>query len=109
MVLTGIGAGLSFMPLTVAVLADVAPERAGTASGLLQMAQQIGGALGLAVLVTVYASQNVPGEVVTGMSASYLTATGFLVVALVLAGTLLGLRRTPAPEAARREELDLAA
>jgi MFS family permease len=109
MVLTGIGAGLSFMPLTVAVLADVAPERAGTASGLLQMAQQIGGALGLAVLVTVYASQNVPGEVVTGMSASYLTATGFLMVALVLAGTLLGRRRTPAPEAARREELDLAA
>ena len=73
------------------------------------MAQQIGGALGLAVLVTVYASHNVPGQVVTGMSASYLTATGFLVVALVLAATLLGRRRTPAPEAARREQLDLAA
>jgi len=40
---------------------------------------------------------------------SYLTATGLLMVALVLAGTLLGRRRTPAPEAARREELDLAA
>jgi len=109
MVLTGIGAGLSFMPLTVAALTDVAPERAGTASGLLQMAQQIGGALGLAVLVTVYASQNVPGQVVTGMSASYLMATGFLVVALVLAGTLLGRRRTPVPQVAEREQLDLAA
>jgi hypothetical protein len=43
------------------------------------------------------------------MSASYLTATGFLVVALVLAATLLGRRRTPVPETARREELDLAA
>lgn len=116
MVLTGVGAGLSFMPLTVAVLSDVAPERAGTASGLLQMTQQIGGALGLAVLVTVYASQNVPGRVVTGMSASYLTATGFLVLALVLAATLLGRRRTTAtPESVRHHEkaeeaeLDLAA
>jgi MFS family permease len=108
-VLIGIGAGVSFMPLTVAALTDVAPERAGTASGLLQMAQQIGGALGLAVLVTVYASQNVPGQVVTGMSASYLMATGFLVVALVLAATLLGRRRTTVAQVADREQLDLAA
>jgi EmrB/QacA subfamily drug resistance transporter len=110
MVLTGIGAGLSFMPLTVAVLAGVAPERTGTASGLLQMTQQIGGALGLAVLVTVYASQHVPGSVVSGMSASYLTAAGFLVLALLLAATLLGRPRTPTPQATtRQEQLDLAA
>ena len=109
MILTGIGAGLSFMPLTVAVLDDVAPEHAGSASGLLQMTQQIGGALGLAVLVTVYASHTAPGQVVVGMSTSYHTAAGFLTVALVLAGALLGRRRTTRPEPARVEELDLAA
>jgi uncharacterized protein (TIGR03382 family) len=109
MILTGIGAGLSFMPLTVAVLDDVAPEHAGTASGLLQMTQQIGGALGLAVLVTVYASHTAPGQVVVGMSTSYHTAAGFLAVALVLAAALLGRRRTTQPEPARVEELDLAA
>ena len=74
------------------------------------MTQQIGGALGLAVLVTVYASQHVPGSVVSGMSASYLTAAGFLVLALLLAATLLGRPRTPTPQAAtRQEQLDLAA
>jgi len=43
------------------------------------------------------------------MSASYLMATGFLVVALVLAASLLGRRRTPVPQVAEREQLDLAA
>lgn len=108
MILTGVGAGLGFMPLTVAVLSDVEPEHAGTASGLLQMAQQIGGSLGLAVLVTVYASQTVPGQVVTGMSSSFRTAAGFIVVALMLAGVLLG-RPQPGHAAEVTEEFDLAA
>jgi EmrB/QacA subfamily drug resistance transporter len=108
MLLTGVGAGLGFMPLTVAVLSDVEPEHAGTASGLLQMAQQVGGSLGLAVLVTVYASQTVPGQVVVGMSSSFRTAAAFVLVALVLAGLLLGRPRAGEPARAR-EELDLAA
>ena len=73
------------------------------------MTQQIGGALGLAVLVTVYASHTEPGHVVVGMSTSYHTAAGFLAVALVLATALLGKRRAAQPQPARVEELDLAA
>jgi MFS family permease len=111
MVLTGIGAGLGFMPLTVAMLTGVDPDQAGSASGLLQMGQQVGGALGLAVLVTVYASGSVPGEVVPGLSGTYLTAAAFVLVALGVAGILLRQRR-PArdtDEAPASDELELAA
>jgi len=56
MVLTGAGMGISFVSLTSASLAEVAPEDAGAASGLVNVSQQLGGALGLAVLVTVFDS-----------------------------------------------------
>jgi EmrB/QacA subfamily drug resistance transporter len=108
MVLTGVGAGLGFMPLTVAMLSGVEPARAGSASGLLQMGQQVGGALGLAVLVTVYSANNVPGDVVTGLSAVYVTAAGFVVLGLALAAVLLrGPRRAPVEEVV--DDLELAA
>ena len=67
--LVGIGAGLTFMPVTVTVLDDVEPVHAGAASGMVQMSQQVGGSLGLAVLVTVYASHTSPGDVVGGHAA----------------------------------------
>ena len=54
MVLVGVGMGISFVSLTSASLADVAPQDAGAASGLVNVSQQIGGVLGLAVLVTVF-------------------------------------------------------
>ncbi len=54
MVLTGAGMGVSFVSLTSASLAQVAPEDAGAASGLVNVSQQLGGALGLAVLVTAF-------------------------------------------------------
>jgi EmrB/QacA subfamily drug resistance transporter len=56
MVLTGAGMGISFVSLTSASLAEVAPEDAGAASGLVNVSQQLGGALGLAVLVTAFDS-----------------------------------------------------
>ncbi|MGH3411872.1 MAG: MFS transporter [Marmoricola sp.] len=96
--LIGVGAGLGFMPLTVAMLSEVAPEHAGSASGLLQMGQQVGGSLGLAVLVTAYASTHVAGDVVSGMPASFLTAAGFVLAGLVLAGLLLGRQGRVVPE-----------
>jgi len=89
MLLIGIGAGLSFMPLTVSILSDVAPEHAGSASGVVQMSQQVGGSIGLAVLVTVYASHTESGHVVEGMPASFIAASGILVLALVSAVVLI--------------------
>ena len=94
MLLIGIGAGLSFMPLTVSILSDVAPEHAGSASGVVQMSQQLGGSIGLAVLVTVYASHSEPGRVVQGMPSSFLAASGMLVLALASAVALIRSRST---------------
>ena len=63
MLLNGLSAGLLFMPVTSIVLGGVEPEHAGAASGLLQTFQQLGGAVGLAVIVSVYAAGAVPGVV----------------------------------------------
>ncbi len=52
----GTGNGLAFVPLTAAALTDVEPEQAGAASGLVNVAQQVGGSLGLAILVTLGSS-----------------------------------------------------
>jgi EmrB/QacA subfamily drug resistance transporter len=113
MVLIGVGAGLGFMPLTVAMLSEVAPEHAGSASGLLQMGQQVGGSLGLAVLVTVFASTGTAGRLVSGMPASFLTGAGFVLGAVVLAGVLLGRQgqvlAEPAVDELPREDLEPAA
>jgi EmrB/QacA subfamily drug resistance transporter len=51
--LTSFGLGLAFVPLTLTAVHRIAEDRAGVASALVNMAQQIGAALGLAVLTTV--------------------------------------------------------
>ena len=54
MLLLGLGMGLVFVPLTTASLAGVPAADSGAASGLVNMLQLVGGALGLGVLVSVY-------------------------------------------------------
>ncbi|MDQ1722014.1 MAG: hypothetical protein QOI26_1748, partial [Pseudonocardiales bacterium] len=56
LLLFGMGNGLSFLTLTSAALAGVAPADAGAASGLVNVTQQLGGTLGVAALVTVFGS-----------------------------------------------------
>ena len=65
--LFGTGNGLAFVPLTSASLAGVRRGDAGAASGLVNVMQQMGGALGLAVLVSVFGSA---GHVIAGQSAA---------------------------------------
>jgi EmrB/QacA subfamily drug resistance transporter len=55
-VLIAVGMGTTFLPLTLTVMSRVERHEAGLASALLNAAQQIGGSLGLAVLVTVATS-----------------------------------------------------
>ncbi len=52
--LLGLGVGAIFVPLTVVIMGAVDPDDAGAASGLMQTANQVGGAIGLATLVTVF-------------------------------------------------------
>jgi EmrB/QacA subfamily drug resistance transporter len=56
MLLIGAGMGVAFVPLTVASLAGVRPQHSGAASSMVNVTQQVGGSLGLAILVTAYAT-----------------------------------------------------
>src|SRR2546421_1328291 len=51
--LAAVGLGFSFVPVTIAAVSGVAQREAGLASGLINTSQQIGGALGLAVLAAI--------------------------------------------------------
>jgi EmrB/QacA subfamily drug resistance transporter len=51
--LAAVGLGLSFVPVTIGSVTGTKPSEAGLASGLINTSQQVGGALGLAVLATV--------------------------------------------------------
>jgi predicted MFS family arabinose efflux permease len=53
LLIVSIGMGLSFVPLTLAAVSGVEPHEAGLASALLNTTQQVGGALGLAILSTI--------------------------------------------------------
>jgi MFS family permease len=57
MLLIGIGAGMAFNPVLLAAMSDVAPEESGLASGVVNTAFMMGGALGLAVLASLAASR----------------------------------------------------
>jgi MFS family permease len=82
-VLTGAGVGLAGVPITAAVLSNVEPNYAGVASGLISASQRVGGALMLAILITVFVAFQT-GSLVNGMHAAFLSG------ALLLASAALG-------------------
>jgi len=98
LVLLGFGNGLAFVPLTSSALHAVRPEEAGAAAGLVNVAQQLGSALGLAGLVTVsgHATRSLdlaPGldavrraheTFLTGAHAAFEAASVTLVITLAL-------------------------
>jgi EmrB/QacA subfamily drug resistance transporter len=52
-----LGLAFAFVPVTIAALAQVAPQEAGLASGLINTNQQIGGAIGIAIATTIFTSR----------------------------------------------------
>ncbi|MET7300358.1 MFS transporter [Embleya sp. NPDC005575] len=54
----GVGMGMQFVSLTLMAVSGVAPRDTGAASGLLNAMQQVGGSLGLSILVTVFGTAN---------------------------------------------------
>ncbi len=95
--IAGLATGFIFMPITTTVLGGVEPEHAGSASGLLQTTQQLGSAVGIAVIVSIYATGAVPGQFVPGAEAAFLTSAGFSLAAFIVAATALRSPRPPEP------------
>jgi EmrB/QacA subfamily drug resistance transporter len=92
MLLLGFGAGLTFVPVNVTLLATVAPRDTGAASGLLQASQYLGGSVGLAVLVA--AAGRLTGG--AALSRAYVTSGALFVLAWVLVAVFLRVRRPAA-------------
>ena len=98
--LVGVGLGFSFVPISIAALAGVEDKEAGLASGLINTNQQIGGAIGLALLTTV-ATTRTDNLIADGTSRVVATVEGFqlafwVAAAIAAAGvvvTLLAFRR----------------
>ncbi|MGW1840994.1 MFS transporter [Streptomyces sp. NPDC001966] len=99
-----IGVGMCFVPLGTAATTDVAPDETGMASGLLNSARQVGGSLGLAVLVTVAArvtgDGHRPADLAAGYAAAFWVCAGLLVVAALVALVLLPKAPARAPQSA---------
>jgi EmrB/QacA subfamily drug resistance transporter len=102
MVLLGLGAGIAFNPLLLAAMGDVAPAESGLASGLVNTAFMMGGALGLAALASLAAARSkslgASGEglraaLAAGYHAAFLLGAVFAAAAALLGAALLRTRR----------------
>ena len=110
LMLFGAGNGLAFVPLTSTSLSGVLQEDAGAASGLVNVMQQLGGALGLAVLVSVFgtaargaALQSVVAAretFVVGADHAFIAATAFVSATVVVLAVAIRGRRAAARAAA---------
>jgi EmrB/QacA subfamily drug resistance transporter len=108
--LTGIGLGFSFVPISIAALGGVTNREAGLASGLITTSQQIGGGIGLAVLGTVSTTRTnnllasgvaPPVALTEGFQLAFWVGVGIAVAAV--AATLVLIRgRDVLPEAKPR-------
>jgi MFS family permease len=72
----GLGIPFAFVPITIAAVAGTKREEAGLASGLINTSQQIGGAVGIAVLSTI-ATTTTSDEVATGTTMPVAMTDGF--------------------------------
>lgn len=98
-ILFGVGVGLCFMPLNSVIMAGLPRRDTGAASGLLQSLQRSGGALGVAVLVTVFgtALQHARSHPAAGLDATrqaqhalaHGIATAFIAGTIFMAAALL--------------------
>ncbi len=107
MVLLGLGAGLSFPSLTTIAMSGATPSDSGLASGLVNTALQVGGALGLAVLATL-SSTRTKDLLTTGSSPSDALTSGFhlaLVIGAVLLVVAIGLTVTVLRPAASHRQV----
>jgi EmrB/QacA subfamily drug resistance transporter len=101
----GLGAGIAFNPILLAAMSDVAPDQAGLASGVVNTAFMMGGALGLAVLASLadFRTQGLldsGDELVSatnaGYHAAFLLGIAFLAAAALISALVLRPAAAPA-------------
>jgi EmrB/QacA subfamily drug resistance transporter len=105
-VVVALGLGFSFVPLTILAVSGVRPDDAGLASGLINTAQQIGGAIGLAILATIATSRTsdllraahgapaaLPHALTSGFSRAFTVGAAFAVLGILIAVVFVGPRR----------------
>ncbi len=95
----GFGLGFTFVPMTLIATTNVAADDAGLASGLLNTSQQVGGALGLAILSTIAANRTTSSlataprdaahALVSGYDAGFLAGAGLIALGVIVATGLL--------------------
>jgi EmrB/QacA subfamily drug resistance transporter len=115
-----VGLGFAFVPMTIAAVAGVSPEETGLASGLINTSQQVGGALGLAILASIANSRTddlmteaggaasaLPNALTEGFQIAFLVGAGFAVIGAILSATLISSRTSREhAEAAQRGEVE---
>ncbi len=115
--LTAAGIAMSIVPSTIAATQGAKEGQAGLASGLVNTSRQIGGGLGLAVLITLATQRSTrligSGEQVRqalthGFSLAYLIGAGLAAAAAIMTFTVLPRTRTAATGAIRRLALTIA-
>jgi EmrB/QacA subfamily drug resistance transporter len=100
--LAAVGLGFAFVPVTIAAVTGTRPHEAGLASGLINTSQQVGGALGLAILATVANSRTqdvfhsgvhtASVALTKGYDRAFLVGAGFAIVGALLAAVLISSR-----------------
>jgi EmrB/QacA subfamily drug resistance transporter len=93
--LLGVGAGLTVAPLTAVIMHNAPREHVGAASSLNQAMQQLGGAVGLAVLSTIYAGTASTSGMAVGISTALTVGIVFPLLSLLL--FTVWARRTTTP------------
>jgi EmrB/QacA subfamily drug resistance transporter len=101
----GLGAGIAFNPILLAAMSDVAQEEAGLASGVVNTAFMMGGAVGLAVLASLAASRSdgllasgdgLASALNSGYHVAFIVGALFLVASALVGATLLRVESPPA-------------
>jgi len=113
--LTGVGLGFAFVPVSIAALQGVQPHEAGIASGLINTSQQIGGALGIAILSTIATTHTssvvseaggdqsvLPSALTEGFQYAFAVGAGMAILGLIATLVMLD-RRDRAPEVVTSE------
>ncbi len=97
LVVMSIGMGLTFVPVTLLATTGIDQGDAGLASGLFNTSQQVGGALGLAILASIAASVTSgdhgaathAAALVRGFQIAFLTGAGLMLVGIVVIVALI--------------------